>query len=96
MAINTHPTLPEFDYIRPETLIEASDFLVRHAADARPFLGGTDVFVRMRDGLLTPKFLVDVKSLPGMNDLHFGPLSGLIIGTVVNMNRVIAFQEERS
>jgi carbon-monoxide dehydrogenase medium subunit len=93
MAINTHPTLPEFDYIRPETLIEASDFLVHHAADARPFLGGTDVFVRMRDGLLTPKFLVDVKCLPGMNDLHYDPLSGLIIGAAVNMNGAIASPE---
>jgi carbon-monoxide dehydrogenase medium subunit len=93
MAINPHPTLPEFDYIRPETLIEASDFLVRHAADARPFLGGTDVFVRMRDGLLNPKFLVDVKSLPRMNDLHFDPQSGLTIGAAVNMNRVIASPE---
>jgi len=95
MAINTHPTLPEFDYIRPENLIEASDFLARHAADARPFMGGTDVFVRMRDGLLNPKFLVDVKGLPGMNDLSFDPLSGLTIGAAVNMNRVIASPEVR-
>jgi len=93
MAINTHPTLPEFDYIRPETLIEASDFLMRHAGDARPFLGGTDVFVRMRDGLLTSKFLVDVKSLPGMNDLTYNPQEGLIIGGAINMNRVIASPE---
>jgi carbon-monoxide dehydrogenase medium subunit len=95
MALNTHPALPEFEYIRPGTLAEASDFLVRHAADARPFLGGTDVFVRMRDGLLTPKFLVDMKSLPGMNDLHFDPLSGLTIGAAVNMNRVILSPEVR-
>jgi carbon-monoxide dehydrogenase medium subunit len=93
MVINTHPTLPEFDYIRPETLMEASDFLVRYAADACPFLGGTDVFVRIRDGLLNTKFLVDVKSLPGMNDLHFDPLSGLSIGAAVNMNRVISSPE---
>jgi CO/xanthine dehydrogenase FAD-binding subunit len=95
MAINTHPTLPEFDYIQPENLIEASDFLVRHVNDARPFLGGTDIFVRMRDGLLNPKFLVDVKGLPGMNDLHFDPLSGLTIGAAVNMNRVIASADIR-
>jgi carbon-monoxide dehydrogenase medium subunit len=91
--LNTHPTLPEFEYIRPETLAEASDFLLRNIAEARPFLGGTDVFVRMRDGLLTPKFLVDVKSLPGMNELHFDPLPGLTIGAAVNMNRVIASVE---
>ena len=93
MALITHPTLPEFEYFRPGTLVEASDFLVRHAAEARPFLGGTDVFVRMRDGLLTPKYLVDVKNLPGMNDLHFDPLSGLTIGAAVNMNRVILSPE---
>ncbi len=90
MALDTHPTLPEFDYIRPETLVEASDFLIRHAAEARPFLGGTDVFVRMRDGFLSPKYLVDVKSLPGMNDLHFEPQTGLTIEAAVDMNRVIA------
>ena len=95
MAINTHPTLPEFDYIQPKTLLEASDFLAHHGDDARPFLGGTDVFVRMRDGFLTPKFLVDVKVLPGMNDLRFTPQSGLLIGAAVNMNRVIASSDVR-
>jgi CO/xanthine dehydrogenase FAD-binding subunit len=95
MVLNTHPTLPEFDYLKPKTLSEASDFLRQHAAEARPFLGGTDVFVRMRDGLMSPKFLVDVKGLPGMNDLTFDPSSGLAIGAAVNMNRVITSAEVR-
>jgi carbon-monoxide dehydrogenase medium subunit len=90
MSQNTHPSLPEFEYYRPETLMEASEFLVRHPAEARPFLGGTDVFVRMRDGFLAPQFLVDVKNLVGMNDLRFDPQAGLTIGAAVNMNRVIA------
>src|SRR5512137_258568 len=90
MIIHTHPTLPEFDYIRPQTLTEASEFLVHHPHNARPFLGGTDIFVRMRDGSLTPKFLVDVKNLDGTNNLHFDPVMGLTIGAAVNMNRVIA------
>jgi CO/xanthine dehydrogenase FAD-binding subunit len=93
--LNTHPTLPEFEYIRPGTLVEASDFLADHIADARPFLGGTDVFVRMRDGLITPKFLVDVKNLPGMKELHFSPQTGMTIGAAVTMNRVIASPEVR-
>jgi carbon-monoxide dehydrogenase medium subunit len=93
MIINTHPTLPEFEYIRPETLTEASDFLSRNPDEARPFLGGTDVFVRMRDGFLTPKFLVDVKNLNGTNDLHFDSQSGLTLGAAVNMNRVAASAE---
>jgi carbon-monoxide dehydrogenase medium subunit len=95
MIINSHPTLPEFDYVRPETLSEASQFLARHPAEARPFLGGTDVFVRMRDGFLTPKFLVDVKNLDGTNDLRFDPQAGLTLGAAVNMNRVIASPDVR-
>jgi len=90
MVTNTHPTLPEFEYIRPETPSEASEFLARYPDDARPFLGGTDVFVRMRDGFLAPKFLVDVKTLDGMNNLHLDPQTGLTLGAAVNMNKVIA------
>ncbi len=93
MSINTHPALPEFEYYRPATLVEASEFLASHSAEARPFLGGTDVFVRMRDGFMTPKFLVDVKNLDGTNDLRFDPQAGLTIGAAVNMNRVAASPE---
>ncbi|MCJ7511347.1 MAG: xanthine dehydrogenase family protein subunit M [Anaerolineales bacterium] len=94
--MNTHPTLPEFDYLRPRTPAEASEFLARHPGEARPFLGGTDVLVRMRDGFLTPRFLVDVKGLEGTNDLHFDPKAGLTLGAAVSMNRVIASAEVRT
>jgi len=91
--INPHPGLPEFDYIKPASLDEASRFLAQHPAEARPFLGGTDCFVRMRDGLWNPKYLVDVKHLDGMDRIEFSPTQGLTIGAAVNMNRVIASPE---
>lgn len=93
MMLDTHPALPEFEYIRPATLAEASDFLSQHPDTARPFLGGTDVFVRMRDGFIKPEFLVDVKNLDGTNELRFDPEQGLTIGAAVNMNRIIASPE---
>jgi CO/xanthine dehydrogenase FAD-binding subunit len=93
MITNSHPALPEFDYIRPETLAEASGFLEQHSEEARPFLGGTDVFVRIRDGYLKPRFLVDVKYLSGMRDLRFDPRTGLTFGAAVNMNQVAAAPE---
>jgi len=93
MTLSTHPALPEFEYIRPATLAEASYFLSIHPDTARPFLGGTDVFVRMRDGFLAPEFLVDVKNLDGTNQLRFDSESGLTIGAAVNMNQVAASPE---
>jgi carbon-monoxide dehydrogenase medium subunit len=88
-----HPSLPEFDYIRPSSLVEASQFLASHEGEARIFMGGTDMFVRMRDGAWTAKYLVDIKTLEGTNQIQFDPAEGLTIGAAVNMNRVIASPE---
>ncbi len=90
MVTITHPSLPAFEYIQPQTLAEASRFLSEHPDEARPFLGGTDLFVRMRDGILAPRYLVNVKNLDGTNELRLDPQTGLTIGAAVNMNRVIA------
>jgi carbon-monoxide dehydrogenase medium subunit len=89
--ITPHPGLPEFDYIKPATLVEASQFLAEHAGEARPFSGGTDTFVRMRDGIWKDKYLVDVKGLDGTNEINYDPNKGLNIGSGVSMNRVSAF-----
>jgi CO/xanthine dehydrogenase FAD-binding subunit len=88
--INPHPGLPEFDYVKFKTLSEASQFLAQNAGEARPFSGGTDCFVRMRDGHWKQKYMVDIKGLDGTNVLTFDPASGLTIGAAISMNRVIA------
>ena len=93
--INPHPGLPEFDYIKPETLAEASQLLFERAGEARPLLGGTDIFVRMRDGIWKDKYLVDIKGLDGMNDISFDPTTGMTIGAAVNMNQVSASPQVR-
>ncbi len=87
------PGLPEFDYVKLTSLAAASQFLAEHAGEARPFMGGTDVFVRMRDGFWKEKYIVDVKGLDGMDEITFDPATGLTIGASVNMNRVIASPE---
>ena len=87
--MNVHPGLPKFDYIVPESLKDASLFLADNPDQARPFMGGTDIFVRMRDGVWSYQYLVDVKKLDGMGNIHFDPAQGLTIGAAVNMNRVI-------
>jgi CO/xanthine dehydrogenase FAD-binding subunit len=83
------PGLPSFDYIRAETSEQVTDLLQKHPIDLRLFLGGTDIFVQMRDGLLEPKFLVDVKHLPGMTSIVFDPKDGLSIGAAVSLNALI-------
>ena len=88
---DAHLVLPEFEYIRPKTPAAASQFLFDHPGESRPFMGGTDVIVRVRDGILKAKYLVDVKGLDGMSALAYDPETGLTVGAAVSMNRVSAF-----
>jgi CO/xanthine dehydrogenase FAD-binding subunit len=88
--------LPLFEYIKPASIQEAIQFLCEHPGEARPFLGGTDCFVRLRDRAWRANYLVDLKRLPGMQDLRFDPAAGLRMGAAVNMNRLIALPEAQA
>lgn len=60
--------LPRFDYMGPDNLDEALDLLSTHGDDAKILAGGTDLLVRMKKGLLKPKFLISLKAL---NELSY-------------------------
>lgn len=60
----------------------------QHGADARLLMGGTDLLVRMRDGVVLPRVVVDVKGVPGLREVQYDSSSGLTIGAAVTMNEV--------
>lgn len=82
------PGLPEFDYVKPSSLAEASRILAERPEQARPLMGGTDLFVRMRDGLVRPETMVDVKHLPGMQAIRLDDEEVLTIGAATTLNQV--------
>ena len=82
------PGLPSFDYIKPASPQEVTKLLLKSDGDARLFMGGTDVFARMRNGFFAPKLLIDIKRLPGMTDIKFSKRAGLSIGAGVDMNTI--------
>lgn len=55
--------LPQFDYLRPDTLEGALDLLSRHRDGARILAGGTDLLVRMKKGLVKPKVIISLNAL---------------------------------
>jgi carbon-monoxide dehydrogenase medium subunit len=84
------PVLPSFDYVRPDSPQQVTRLLLKSDGQARLFMGGTDVFVRMRDGFIAPQMLIDVKHLPGMREVKFTKRNGLVIGAAVDMNSLAA------
>jgi CO/xanthine dehydrogenase FAD-binding subunit len=86
--MQARPGLPAFEYVRPATREEVVRQLVQNGLQARLLMGGTDVLVRMRDGVIAPKVLVDVKGVLGMRDITYDPQIGLTIGAAATMNQV--------
>jgi carbon-monoxide dehydrogenase medium subunit len=86
------PGLPEFDYIRAESIEQAFE-LLQNGKDARLLLGGTDIFVQMRDGAISSKLLIDVKHLPGLNAVKRSRNGSLRIGAAVNLNTIAASED---
>ena len=48
-------------YHSPDSLAELHGLLSTYGADARMFVGGTDVIVRLRHGAMKPAALIDLK-----------------------------------
>jgi len=82
------PGLPSFDYVRAGTSAEVLRLLEQHGEAARLLMGGTDLLVRMREGVVRPQIVVDVKHVPGMRDVVYDERSGLKVGAAVTMNEV--------
>ena len=80
--------LCEFDYLAPRTLPELFTALAAGGSDARILAGGTDLLVNVRAGLATPKIVVDIKKVAGLDGLSFDEKNGLSIGAAVTINQL--------
>ncbi len=78
-----------FEYIKPQTLEEASSFMAEHSS-AKIFAGGTDLLVQMRNRGLAPRYLVDIKNLDELRGISFDQSRGLTIGATTTLNAVAA------
>lgn len=76
-----------FEYFRPESLKEASELLVRYGEGAHLLNGGTDLIVRMRDGLTTPEVVIDLKGIAGLGRIREDDTS-VLIGATVHLNQI--------
>lgn len=52
-----------FAYERPARLDDAIALLADQGPDARPLAGGTDLIIRIRDGSIQPRTVIDVKGI---------------------------------
>ncbi len=73
-----------FTYLTPATVEEAVALFGQHKETARYMAGGTDVIVKVKEGWMGPDYLINLKQIPGLDDLHKNEATGeLTIGALV-------------
>jgi len=77
--------MERFEYIVPENLKEAFSLLVQYNGKAAILAGGTDLLVKMRDRVLQPAVLIDLKHISDLGGIDYSEAEGLKIGALVNI-----------
>ena len=80
--------MQDFDYVRVHQVQDAVSILAREDNGARILSGGTDLLVQLRDRQTTAGILVDIKSIPEVNQLTFDPSVELTLGSAVSCLRI--------
>ena len=82
----------DFDYIKAKSLEQASKALLDPSTNTSILAGGTDLVDQMRRGVKTPDLLVDIKSIPELQEV--GPREDLLIlGAGVPVSKI--YQQQR-
>src|SRR5437016_8532487 len=84
-----------FEYAHPTTQHEAIGLLGSKWNDAAVLAGGTDLISLMKEYLVTPKRVVDIKNVEGLNGIHSNA-EGVTIGALVTMNELLEDKTIRS
>jgi carbon-monoxide dehydrogenase medium subunit len=84
-----------FSYERPARLDDAVGLLAEHGPDARLLAGGTDLIIRLRDGSLRPRIVIDVKRIAELDERIDDPEGDLAIGARTTMTAIAADERIR-
>ena len=81
-------SLPKFEYVVAKSLEEASKLKVELGDKCWIMAGGTDTIPVLKDRVINPEVVVDIKNIPGLDTLEFVPGEGLHIGALTKLRAV--------
>lgn len=81
-----------FDYIAPTTVDAAVAALVEGGRDTRVMAGGTDLLVKIRHRMLSPRRILSLKQIAGLDAITVDKKNGLTIGATALLADVAAHE----
>jgi xanthine dehydrogenase YagS FAD-binding subunit len=85
--------MKSFEYSTPDTVEEAVQLLAEITAEdvndsARPLSGGQDLLTTMKERILVPKRVVNLKTIPGLDGIEWDSITGLKIGALAKLHEI--------
>ena len=84
-----------FEYASPNTTRDALQLLGSQWGEIEILAGGTDLISAMKDRITTPKRVVSLKKIKGLNRIEFSERSGLRVGALVTIQEILDNQMVR-
>ncbi len=72
--------IKEFEYFAPKTVEEALSLLSQYEGEGKIIAGGQSLLTLMKQRLVTPRHLIDVKGISALDYINSDAKSGLRIG----------------
>lgn len=80
--------LSDFSYFAPKSLNQACSLLSEYGSKAKIMAGGTDLINFIKTKAILPDYVIDIKEIPGMDQLSYDPAEGLTIGALTKLHDI--------
>lgn len=80
--------IKDFTYLKPSSLSEALKMLKDHGEDLKIICGGQSLLILMRQGMVTPKYLMDIKHLDELRYIKYDEKNGVKIGATTTHREI--------
>ena len=81
-----------FEYVKPTTVAEAVRELGRSWADAKILAGGIDLLGELKEGIIAPQRIVNIKGISGLRYIRFSEKEGLRLGALTTLEEIETHQ----
>lgn len=78
----------DFVYFTPKTVEEALALLSQYREESKIIAGGQSLLILMRQGLITPQYLIDIKGISSLDYINLDAKEGLKIGALTTHRAV--------
>ncbi|MBU1054089.1 MAG: xanthine dehydrogenase family protein subunit M [Proteobacteria bacterium] len=79
--------LPKFEYLEAKNVKDITSLLKKNK-EAIIVAGGTDILPKMKQRIITPKFVINIAKIEDLKRIDFGEKKGLILGSLVTLDDI--------